>query len=167
MPGQHIAQSRISQIGISDDRRRRFVSIGKLVQPLGLQHRVKIMINLSLHMDGCDQIDVSRVSLKIARKISPWQLIEPGTQPGVCQPVRIPQVNMGIDDALGHMRDPIHLGEPSGHAWARHHSAMDPSAWRQIGLRQRWPCSARSLTYSSLTSMPKPGPVGMATKPSS
>src|SRR6476659_5703812 len=78
------------------------------------------MINLGLDMDGCDQIDVICVSLKIASKISPWQLIEPGTQPGVCQPVRIPQVNMGIDDALGHMRDPIHLGEPSGHAWARH-----------------------------------------------
>ena len=27
-----------------------------------------------------------------------------------------------------------------------HHSAKLPSAWRQIGLRQRWPMAARSMT---------------------
>lgn len=27
-----------------------------------------------------------------------------------------------------------------------HHSASEPSRWRQMGLRQRWPISARSRT---------------------
>jgi hypothetical protein len=29
---------------------------------------------------------------------------------------------------------------------SHHHSAKEPSLWRQIGLRQRWPSLARSLT---------------------
>ena len=48
-----------------------------------------------------------------------------------------------------------------------HHSAKEPSAWRQTGLRQRCPSAARSRTYSSSISIPRPGPRGMATIPSS
>jgi hypothetical protein len=44
-----------------------------------------------------------------------------------------------------------------------YHSAKLPSLCRQIGLRQRWPTSARCLTYSSLISMPSPGPCGILT----
>ena len=48
-----------------------------------------------------------------------------------------------------------------------HHSAKLPSAWRQTGLRQRCPSAAIWRTLSSFTSMPRPGPCGIATKPSS
>lgn len=47
-----------------------------------------------------------------------------------------------------------------------HHSATLPSACRQTGLRQRCPVFAISRTFSSSTSMPSPGPCGIATKPS-
>lgn len=50
---------------------------------------------------------------------------------------------------------------------AAYHSATLPSAWRHTGLRQRWPVFAISRTFSSFTSMPRPGPCGIDTKPSS
>jgi hypothetical protein len=48
-----------------------------------------------------------------------------------------------------------------------YHSATLPSSWRHTGLRQRWPTFAISRTFSSFTSIPRPGPCGIDTKPSS
>lgn len=47
-----------------------------------------------------------------------------------------------------------------------HHSAKLPSACRHTGFRQRCPSRPARTTYSSLISMPRPGPCGMATWPS-
>ncbi|MCY1300916.1 hypothetical protein D9M70_505040 [compost metagenome] len=70
-------------------------------------------------------------------------------------------------DALSRPSDDDALSfETTRHVRAPHHSATLPSAWRQIGLRQRWPSFARSMTYCSSTSMPRPGPCGIDTKPS-
>lgn len=40
-----------------------------------------------------------------------------------------------------------------------HHSAKEPSEWRQMGPRQRWPRSAALSTACSSMSMPSPGRV--------
>ena len=46
---------------------------------------------------------------------------------------------------------------------AAYHSAIEPSSWRQTGLCQFDPSAARSRTYASSSSIPSPGPSGMAT----
>ncbi len=51
---------------------------------------------------------------------------------------------------------------PSHH----YHSAMEPSSCVHTGLRQRWPTLARSSTKASSISTPRPGPSGIAQKPS-
>lgn len=40
---------------------------------------------------------------------------------------------------------------------AAHHSANEPSAWRQTGLRQAWPFLSAARTAGSSTVMPRPG----------
>src|SRR5262245_31342005 len=48
---------------------------------------------------------------------------------------------------------------------AFHHSATVPSSFRQIGGFQSCPVCAASLTFSSLTSIPRPGLRGRSMKP--
>ena len=47
-----------------------------------------------------------------------------------------------------------------------HHSANEPSAWRQIGPRQAWPRLSAARTACSSISMPRPGPVRRSMCPS-
>lgn len=48
-----------------------------------------------------------------------------------------------------------------------YHSAIVPSLCRHTGFFQLWLSFARSRTYSSLIAMPRPGPCGIFTAPSS
>ena len=51
-------------------------------------------------------------------------------------------------------------------ARAPHHSAMEPSAWRQTGFFQLWGALFSSIKSCLFTSTPRPGLEGRATKPS-